>query len=79
MRRAWAVKQKNMFFNQLSGYDVLTRCAVLCIVVSMMSLHIMHASNYTIVDMTIGNAKIVMLRLLDLLVTSECDRKVQIA
>lgn len=46
----------------------------------MMSLHIMHASNYTTAEITtVGNAKIVMLCLLDLLATSDSDRKVQIA
>jgi hypothetical protein len=58
--------QKNMFFNQLSGYDVLTHHAVLRIVVGI-SLHIMHASNYTNADTTVGNAKIVILCFLDIL------------
>jgi hypothetical protein len=36
-------------FNQLGGYDILTHHALLCIIVSMTSLHVTHVSNYTIV------------------------------
>jgi hypothetical protein len=45
--------------NQLNGYDILTCHAVLCIVVGKMSLHIMHVSNYNVVDiMTVSNANL---------------------
>jgi hypothetical protein len=65
--------------NQLSGYDALTSHALLCIVVDMTSLHIVHVSNYTVVDvMTVGNENLNSV-LANLLVTSECDRKVLIA
>lgn len=38
-----------------------TRHVVLCIVVGMTSLHAMHVSNYTIVDiMIVGNANLYM-------------------
>jgi hypothetical protein len=53
--------------NQSSGYEVLKRHAVLCIAVDMASLHVMHVSKYTVVDIiTVGHANC----LLDLLVTS---------
>jgi hypothetical protein len=52
----------NITFNitkPLSGYDVLTLHAVLSIIVDMTSLHIIHVSNYTIVDtMTLSNANL---------------------
>jgi hypothetical protein len=63
-------------FNQLSEYDVLTHHALLCTVVGMMSVHVMHVSNYTVEIMTA--MQICMLCLLDLTVTSECDRRVLI-
>jgi hypothetical protein len=45
--------------NQLSGYDVLTHHAILCIVVGMTSLHAMHISYYTVVDiMAAGKANL---------------------
>jgi hypothetical protein len=41
--------------NQLNGYDVITD-ELLCIVVGMTSLHVMHVSSYTIVDiMTVSS------------------------
>jgi hypothetical protein len=36
--------------NQLGDYDVLMHHPVLCIIVGMMSLHIMHVSNCTVID-----------------------------
>jgi hypothetical protein len=45
--------------NQLSGYDVLTRHAVLFTVVSMLSLLFTHVPNYTAVDITtVSNANL---------------------
>jgi hypothetical protein len=45
--------------NQLSGYDVVTRCTLLYIVVGMMSVHFMLVFNYTIIDIiTVGNANL---------------------
>jgi hypothetical protein len=44
--------------NQLSGYDVLTRHTFLCIILGMTSLHVMHVSNCTVVDMAVGNANL---------------------
>jgi hypothetical protein len=67
----------DVYINQLSGYDILRHHAVLCIVVGMASLYIMHVSNYSVGH----NESVMQIRtscLLDLLVTSECDRKMLI-
>jgi hypothetical protein len=56
----WQCKSRDLLlFNQLSGYDVLIHFVVLCIVVCMMSLHVMHVSNYTAVGiLTVSNANL---------------------
>jgi hypothetical protein len=67
------------YINQLSGYDVLTRHVVFCIMAGMTSVHVMHVSSYTVVDvMTVSNVNLYAV-LATFLATSKCDMKVLIA
>jgi hypothetical protein len=57
MKITGILKNSILDFKQLFRYDILTCHALLCITVGMMSLHIMHVSNYTGVNlMTVKNA-----------------------
>jgi hypothetical protein len=48
-----------LFSNQSSGYDVYRRHAVLCIVVTMMSIDVTHVSNHSVVDiMPVSNGNL---------------------
>jgi hypothetical protein len=52
-------KKNHTMINQLSEYDFLTHQVLLCILEGIMSLQIMHTSNYIIVDiMAIKNASV---------------------
>jgi hypothetical protein len=52
-------------FNQSSGYDIYRCHEVLCIIVAMMSIDVMHVSNYSDVDImpiSNGNLYVVLAR-----------------